>query len=204
MNLLQALEILKSPQKKDATAFSAYLACGFTPLHLGTFLSAQLQRSQPARSVAIREGIFGDLLGNIERAGWMRCDALAIVIEWQDLDTRLGIRNLGGWQVGDIIDIVGTVRHVARALCDRTSHAAQQSPVAVCLPTLPIPPAFFTPRGHASEAELELRAIVADLGRSLGGERGVSVVSSQALDEQSPLKERFDVQSEMRRASLIS
>lgn len=197
MNLLQALEILKSPPRENATAFAPYLVCGFTPLHLGTFLSARLQQGQTARSVSLSTGIYGDLLGNLERASSMQCDALAIVIEWPDLDPRLGIRNLGGWQVDDMIDVVGTVRQRARFLQDRISQGALRHPAIVCLPTLPFPPAFYTPRTQASETELDLRQIVADLGRSLSCTRGVRVVSPQAIDEQSPLKERFDAQSEI-------
>jgi len=42
MNLLAALEILKRPVSEGASGRDIFLACGFTPLHLKTFLAAHL------------------------------------------------------------------------------------------------------------------------------------------------------------------
>jgi FkbH-like protein len=197
MNLLQALQLLKSPVSNEATAFSTCLACGFTPLHLGTFLSAHLRQLLSTRSISLDTGIYGDLPGNIERAAAVQYDAVAVVIEWQDLDARLGIRSLGGWQIDDIVDVVVSARKKATILQDRIWHTALRSPLVVCLPSLPLPPAFFTTRAQASEPELELRQMVAELGRSLASKSGVKVMSSQILDERSPLRDRFDPQSEI-------
>ncbi len=49
------------------------------------------------------------LVGNLERLRPEEHDALAVVIEWSDLDTRLGLRTLGGWQVEKLADIVDSV-----------------------------------------------------------------------------------------------
>src|SRR5271155_1405178 len=99
MNLIDALERLKLPVAENARPLKVFLACGFTPLHLETFLAAHLRSLSPASRVELRSGLFDDLVGNLERLRPEEHDALALVIEWPDLDPRLGLRTLGGWQV---------------------------------------------------------------------------------------------------------
>jgi hypothetical protein len=59
--------------------------------------AARLREVLPGRGITIRTGLFGDLAGNIERLKTSDCDEMAVVIEWEDLDPRLGVRSLGGW-----------------------------------------------------------------------------------------------------------
>src|ERR1700733_5177658 len=65
VTITQALQIA---QRVPATApkFQVQLACGFTPLHLQTFLTAHLQQKLPGRKVSIAAGLYGDLAGTIE------------------------------------------------------------------------------------------------------------------------------------------
>ena len=93
VKLSVALEILQSA-RHHPNPFNITLACGFTPLHLQTFLAAHLQVALPDRRVEIKTGLFGDLAGTLERAAGS--DAVAIVIEWPDLDARLGYRGRAG------------------------------------------------------------------------------------------------------------
>src|ERR1700733_6194603 len=110
MKLIEALELLKQPLPSEAPPLGVFLACGFTPLHLQTFLAAQLRRELPGRNVRIDTGLFGDLIGNIQRLDPSGVHALVVVVvEWADLDPRLGIRSLGGWRpsvLQDIFDIL--------------------------------------------------------------------------------------------------
>src|SRR5438105_12633516 len=99
MTLIEALERLKLPVAEKARPLRVFLACGFTPLHLQTFLAAHLRNLYPACRVELNSGLFGDLIGNLERLRPEEHDALAVVIEWTDLDSRLGMRTFGGWQV---------------------------------------------------------------------------------------------------------
>src|SRR5205814_871980 len=69
-----------------------FCVCGFTPLHLKTFLAAQLQLLCPDRRIQVHTGLYGDVCGNLERAAKAAPDAVAIVLEWPDFDPRLGIR----------------------------------------------------------------------------------------------------------------
>ena len=92
MKLIDALKISQQPA---GDPFSVLLACGFTPLHLRTYLHAHLQTLTKDRTVEVSSGLYGDLLGTLNSADISRVHAAAIVIEWADLDPRLGIRQLG-------------------------------------------------------------------------------------------------------------
>ena len=47
MHLLHVLKLLKEPISEPTTERELYLACGFTPLHLKTFLAAHLRLCLP-------------------------------------------------------------------------------------------------------------------------------------------------------------
>jgi hypothetical protein len=81
MKLIDALEVLNRPVPEDAPNLEAFLACGFMPLHLLTFLSAQLRIRFPGHRVNVGTGVYGDLIGNIERLNQPRPFSLGVVIE---------------------------------------------------------------------------------------------------------------------------
>lgn len=87
MKLSEALKVTQVP--RNAPALPVALVCGLTPLHLETFLKAQLCLLFPDRTPELRTGLFGDLLGNFERL--KDVSAAAVVVEWSDLDPRLGL-----------------------------------------------------------------------------------------------------------------
>ena len=117
MKLIEALEVMKQNRVDESPTFEIQLACGFTPLHLSTFLGAHLRREFPRHQLAISTGTFGDLPGNLERLTKAQGSTIVAVIEWQDLDPRLGIRLLGGWNPSQLNDIVQTARdQVTRVL----------------------------------------------------------------------------------------
>src|ERR1700722_2795229 len=86
MNLIEALERVKAPVAENARPLRVFLACGITPLHLETFLAAHLRDFSPGCRVELNAGLFGDLVGNLELLRPEDFDALAVVIEWSDLD----------------------------------------------------------------------------------------------------------------------
>jgi len=47
MKLIDALEALKEDPESQSPVLDVHLACGFTPLHLLTFLNAHLRREFP-------------------------------------------------------------------------------------------------------------------------------------------------------------
>ena len=197
MNLVEALEIFKQALPEDAHPLRAFLACGFTPLHLQTFLAAHLRMRLPKQRVEVKTGLFGDLAGSIERLQTSECDILAVVIEWQDLDPRLGIRSLGGWRTTDLPDIVMSANQAAARLEQALRRTSAFIPVCVCLPTLPLPPLFTTPTGQAGDYELQLRQLVASFAASISSDSPIRVLNTQRLDELSPAQARLDVQSDL-------
>jgi len=93
VTLAEALNIVRNAPS-EAGSFDVMLACGFTPLHLRAFLCAHLQQRLPQRSVRVGAGLYGDLLGTLERISGESVQAVAIALEWPDLDPRLGIVRL--------------------------------------------------------------------------------------------------------------
>jgi len=197
VKLIEALEILEHTQSRNGAVFRAGLACGFTPLHFETFLRAHLSRRFSGRRVHLDTGLFGDLIGNVERLSGAPPEALIVAIEWQDLDARLGIRALGGWRAVDLQDMVTSVGQVIDRLQGSLSQVSGSLPICISAPTLPLPPLFTTSLQQASAYELQIRRSVASFASSIAEEPGVRVLSLQLLDELSPLPERLDVRSEV-------
>ena len=56
MKLMEALEIVRSPQSQEATPFVASLVCGFNALHFQTFLNAELRCRNVKRRSEISTG----------------------------------------------------------------------------------------------------------------------------------------------------
>ncbi len=174
-----------------------FLGCGFTPVHLETFLAAHIGAILSKTRVEIKTGLFGDLLGNVERVEPANFDAIAVVVEWADLDQRLGVRNLGGWQVDRLPDVLETVSRSLARLGQTLQRLSSSLLVSLCLPTLPLPPLFFTPNQESSHYELQLREHMASFAVSLAGFPRLRVLNAQYLDECSPPGARFDFKSEM-------
>jgi len=197
MNLVEALELLAQPVLKDDPDFQVFLACGFTPLHLQTFLAAQLRIRLLRRRVGISTGLFGDLTGNIERLEPSGVHALAVVVEWGDLDPRLGIRSLGGWRPSNLPDIAESAEQAAARLQRVLLKVSPLVPTIVCMPTLPLPPLFWTPPDRAASFELHLHQTVASLAASLSEQPGIHIANAQLLGEVSPPSQRFDLKSDV-------
>ena len=196
MTFTEALRILQR-RPADLTPFRVTLACGFTPLHMQTFLAAHLQRSLSERRVEITPGLFGDLAGTVDSLTSSSPDAAAMIMEWSDLDPRLGYRQSGGWGPADVADIVVSVRRALARLEQAVRRAAESTKIAVSLPTLRLPPVFSPPAGQASEPELRLMQSVAEWGVIVAGFPNVSVVSAQYLEEHSNPAGRFDFKTEL-------
>jgi FkbH-like protein len=197
VNLLEALELSRKSPPAGASPLRIFLACGFTPLHLQTFLLAHLRQLLPENQIEIKTGLYGDLPGTLERLNPADSNTVIVPLEWSDLDSRLGIRILGGWQAADLHEIVASSELQVARLERDLSTVAQKVPVVVSLPTLPLPPLFFTSPGVASAEKAKLLATVASFATSLASVPGVRVLDPQALDLISPLNTRFDIKSEI-------
>ena len=174
MNLLDALELLKQPISEPAPVSDRelFLACGFTPLHLKTFLAAQLRLCFPRDHIEIRTGLYGDLVGNLERLQ---------PISWIDGLRRGrmgGSRPSAGHSVTRRMAFSGHPRHCGlgppakRAAVHIIKQLADKVPIYVSIPTLPLPPIFTTRGGQAHHYECQLRDIVASLATSISAQSG--------------------------------
>lgn len=197
MRLVEAYEILQQPAALEGDKFVVCLMCGFNPLHLETLLAARLRLLFPKRSCQIRTGLYGDLCGNLDRLGKVNRDAVVVLVEWSDLDPRLGIRSLGGWTPSLFPDVLSNVKARVSQIEEGVYKASKNAPVVVCLPTLPLPPIAFTSGWQASTLELELRNCVTSLGLTVAENKSVRVVNPQRLDGISPMGGRLDVRSEL-------
>src|SRR5579863_2840962 len=197
MNLLDALERLKRPVPDGSRSLRVFLACGSTAVHLETFLAAHLSERCPAFQVEVRSGVFGDLAGNVQQVKTEECDGLAVVIEWQDLDSRLGVRTLGGWQVDKLPDIVASVERSLDRLAAIVTRVSASVPTCLCLPTLALPPLFSTTTRQSHPLELSLHRKVASFAETVSANRLVTVVSAAHLDRISPIENRFNLRTEI-------
>jgi FkbH-like protein len=197
MKLIEAFDIVRRNDAREAPEFSAYLACGFNPLHLPAFLAAELSLALPERRVVISQGLFGDFWGNLEKAAEKRRDSIVVILDWADLDPRLGLRGLGSWAPASLSDILLNVRNRVAQFVDVLKRIAGSSPTVVCFPTLTMQPVSYFPGSQASSFELELRQHVSTMNLQASRIPNVRIVSDARLDQLSPRENRHDVKSDV-------
>jgi len=197
VNLIDALEIIRNSAGSDSPAFRVFLACGFTPLHLQTFLNAELCKALSNHCIEIKTGLFGDLAGSLERLHMDSFDAVAIQIEWPDIDPRLGIRSLGGWRSTDLPDIIQSSKEQVDRINSAVARLSERVPTICSMPTLPLPPMFLAKTEESGMHELQLRLFVSSLATSLAQKPGIRILNAQAIDELSPPAGRMDAKSEI-------
>jgi FkbH-like protein len=195
MKLVDALRLAGRNPSAGAETFNAALVCGFTPLHLLTFLVAHLRQLYPEHRIQIDTGLFDDISGTLREFCGQRRDAVVLVLEWADIDARLGLRRLGGWSPAILPGIVEHAQIWLAQVCALVEKVAHSSPVVVSLPTLPLPPVFFNAGWQAGAYELTLREAVASFAAAIGGSPRVRVISEQMLAAVSPPAERLSVKS---------
>ena len=196
VTITEALKLVNAAPK-DAPPFNVSLVCGFTPLHLRILLGARLQRTVADRRVCIHTGLYGDIAGTLEGLSNQQLQAVALVLEWSDLDPRLGYRSAGRWAASVIPDILKTVEAALKGLTGALARIPSGLRVAVSLPTLPLPPVFHTPAYQASEAEIILRLLISNFTSSIASLRGIVIVNEAELLERSPWASRYDFKSDL-------
>ena len=196
MKVTEALKILQRAPG-SAPPFRVLLACGFTALHVETFLGAHLQNSLPARRVTIATGLFGDPAGTLEDFQDGAADAVVLALEWPDLDPRLGFRGAGTWGPASVEQMLVSGRAALARIAAAIENIPHETPVVVSLPTVPLAPVFHTPGWQTSNAELALQQILIDFAIRLAGRTGLSLVNSDRLAWDSPVPTRFDLKLDL-------
>ena len=200
MTITEALKIGKTAPR-EVPLFSVCLACGFTPLHVRTFLTAHLQELFHDRRVQVSTGLYGDLAGAIENAAAEQTaepwDGMVVALEWPDLDPRLGYRGSGAWKLDTPADVVNEAQAILSRIGAAILRLRSGIRVAVSLPTVPLPPLFHTPQWQASQAELLLQRDVLDFAYRMAESGRATIVNSLHLAEQSAPAARFDLKSDL-------
>ena len=177
--------------------FHVLLACGCTPLHLRTFLHAHLQQAQPQRKVSVSDGLYGDLCGTLESASGKSLDGIVVVLEWADLDLRLGYRSAAPWSDAAARDILTVADAALQRLDAAIARIQREVRVALTPPTLPLPPIFHTAGWQASEMELLLDQKISSFLAQISGRAGLMVVNPRRLAQDSTFSARLDLKSEL-------
>jgi FkbH-like protein len=197
MKLLEALTILEGVKRRNGESFTCFLAAGMNPLHLATFIAAELGSIHPDHRIEVQRGLYGDFLGNLDRLASADVDCGIVVMEWSDLDPRLGLRNVTAWSPSTSNDILSHAKIGAQRLQRGVEEACQRIPVVLSMPTLPLPPVSFVPGWQTSSFEVGLRSVVQSVASYGSQLPQVRIVNPQRLDSMSPLLERFDVKNEL-------
>lgn len=191
MTLNQALAVINS-RRQSGESDIYYLACGFEPLHLATLFKAHLLERRASRAADLQHGVYGDLYGNIESAARSSAIACAVVLEWSDIDPRLGLRSSGGWSSESKADIIRSCPERYALLEMAIGKLGARMPVAVAAPGLPLPPIGSTISAQSSGIELELEHQLAGFLLRLARLPGVRI-----LQRQNQQPDRLDAKMEL-------
>jgi FkbH-like protein len=197
MKLIEALQIVRQAASAQTEPLSVFLACSFAPLHLQTLLAAHLQLFFPSRRVEVRTGLYGDLMRTIEAITEAKPEFVAVVLEWPDLDPRLGIRHPSGWGPKDLPDILEASARRLALLEQALQRASGVAPTSLVLPTLPLPPVAYVQSSRASPFHLRLRGSLNAFAARLSEVTDLRFVSEQCLDQESPLRGRWDIKGDL-------
>lgn len=196
MTLNEALALSNQPVAEDSN-HRLFLVCGFQPLHLTTFLRANLRLRFPQTDYTVLSGLYGDLNGNLAKAAASGATAATVVIEWSDADPRLGLRSSARWNSGLADDIVATCAQNLSQFLAKLESLAASTPVALCGPTLPPLPLGHTPSSQSAELELALAHQAAEFLLRASRIAGVRVLSAHHLAAASPVADRLDAKMEL-------
>ncbi|MGO8793617.1 MAG: HAD-IIIC family phosphatase [Candidatus Sulfotelmatobacter sp.] len=195
MRLGEALQIVG--QTAGERQRHVHLVCGFMPLHLATFVSAYLKLRFSGDAISLHSGLYGDLEGNLERARQNIAEGAIVIIEWSDLDQRLGFRNSSRWDRQALDDVAAQIEEKCQRLEAHLSALAQDMPVTVVAPTLPLPPLTYVPPAQTSPFELRLDAILSDFLQRIGKTGGTKLLNDSSLAMISPRSGRHDIKTDL-------
>jgi FkbH-like protein len=196
MKLTEALLLASKKPEAGVPELVLSLACGFTPLHLSTFLTAHARNARAGAGVRLETGLFGDLPGNLQRLARSETTAGVVILEWQDIDPRLSVRQASAWGAGQMEELLRDAASRLRLLRVGLEAAALHKPVALALPSLPLPPVAPQHPAQFGAFASTLRAQVAEFAAQMV-ERGVRVLDAQELDLLSPANARYDASSDL-------
>jgi len=196
MKLIEALKIVNAPPQQAAQHEDVFIVCGFTPLHLQTFLEAHLLLRSPDRRVRVNSGLYGDVAGNLERAAAAAPDAVAVVLEWPDFDPRLGVRTAGSAALSrDELreSIYSQMDRFQKIIDERLA----ETTLALSLPSLPARHSCIQQSWLADPVNATLRRCFADFSLWASERKNIRLLNADRLDQLSPPNARWDAGAEL-------
>jgi FkbH-like protein len=195
MKITEALNIVNLADP-GAHPYDVLLLTGFTPLHLQTFLAAHLQLALPERRVKVHTGLFGNLADELEKAAKTGIPNIVGVVEWADIDPRLGYRAAAAWDAAALSDIQFAAPVAFARLRQAIERLTEVANVVLCPPTLPLPPIFRNAGWEAGPLELFLLKLLAEFNLATSESR-ISVVNQARFAEESHAGQRHDLKSDL-------
>ncbi|MGI8677609.1 MAG: HAD-IIIC family phosphatase [Jatrophihabitans sp.] len=182
LTLADALRIVNRAQRgdgaHDSRAPTVGLACGFTPLHLTTFLTAYLTELLPGENPQVVEGTYGDVASSVKQLAADEVNGAVVILDWPDLDPRMALRGPAGGGA-DAVDIVMSADERLARIGQAITGLSQVCPVVVFMPTTGVPPALGARIGQLSPAEARLHALLADLAQQMAANPRIRVASGR-------------------------
>ena len=181
LKLRDALRILQMVGP-SAEPYPVSLICASTPEPFSKLLAASAQQRLRNRQVVVGVGLFGNLSGNLASyCSSGGCPAV-MLMEWADLDARLGVRQFGGWGRSSVVDILGTVQSQLNLMGGMLAKHAIQ-PFYLVPPLLSPPPVVQSPPWHRSSLELGLEDLLSGFLARAAENPIVRVLNTSALSE---------------------
>jgi FkbH-like protein len=196
MKLTEALAAVARARDLPVT-HQLFVACGFELLHLPAFLEAHHQARFPGGRLAVSGGRYGDLLGNLARAASSPATVAVLLIEWGDLDPRLGLRSTAPWSGPAEQQIRVDLQRRLDLLHEATLQLAGRMPVVLMAPSIPLLLVGRTPGWQMSGFELELEQMLAAFLGKIGASPSVRVIHPHRLAALSPPASRHDPAMEL-------
>jgi FkbH-like protein len=181
MKLAEAIKLASTRQDAACPPQEIALACGFEALHLKTFLLARACRRFPARNVTLSVGLYGSLMETLKNLSENPPSAVAVVLEWSDLDPRLGFRASANVAADGKDVMVSVARQIPRLA--RLIRAVADKTVLVFVPPhYPLPTHFSSGSGRLSSFEANLRFQLAGLVNELSSHRNIRILGDVSSD----------------------
>ncbi len=197
MTLSEALGLVHQRKEVDLRR-KIFLICGFQALHLETFLQAHFALRFPDEAADIQTGLYGALEQTLAVAAGSEAEAAVVVVEWTDLDPRLGLRSAGGWGLSVQADILNCCHERLTRLLARLEALGAKTPTALVPPTLPFSLVGHTASWQLSLTEGELHKQIAIFLAQAVRISGVAVLNSSSLARVSPEQSRLHALMELK------
>jgi FkbH-like protein len=196
LTLKSAILAVRAVAARDRE-FRIGLACGFTPLHMTSFIEAYASHRLTEARPTVVSGTYGDLAISLADLTAENVDGTVVLLEWPDLDPRLSVRRAGTALLAEIVDVIETARTRLQRIDTKIADVARTSTVVVVPPTLEFPP-YFTARARQVVAgEAGVRAELAHFFHAISAHQGVRIASCDTATGSS-VEASYDLRTHLR------